>query len=107
MIFFFFLSKGPALDNNKENLPYHALYTFPVVKLGASVTGTHHVPLWHSECHYMLLYHKLQPFQPHLEIKCVIFLGKHTFRISCPKDRAVSHFLVNVSMKGSKCPKGS
>lgn len=49
-----------------------------------------------------LLYHKFWSFQSHLEIKRIIFLGKHTFHISCPKDWAVSHFLANVSMKVSK-----
>lgn len=100
----FFLSKGPALDNNKENLTYHALYTFPVLKFGIYITCNHHVPLCMIQQHTCkLLYHKFWSFQSlYLEIKCVIFLGKHTFHISCPKDRAVSHFLANVSMKVSK-----
>lgn len=41
-------------------------------------------------------------FQSHLGIKRIIFLGKHTFHISCPKDWAVSHFLANVYMTVSK-----
>lgn len=99
----FFLSKGPALDNNKENLTYHALYTFPVHEFGIYITRDHHVPLYMMQQHKCkLLYHKFWSFQSHLEIKRIIFLGKHTFHISCPKDWAVSHFLANVSMKVSK-----
>lgn len=91
------------MDNNKENLTYHALYTFPVHKFGIYITHDHHVPLYMMQQHKCkLLYHKFWSFQSHLEIKRIIFLGKHTFHISCPKDWAVSHFLANVSMKVSK-----
>lgn len=76
---------------------------FPVHKFGISITCDHHVPLYMMQQHKCkLLYHQFWSFQAHLEIKRIIFLGKHTFHISCPKDWAVSHFLANVSMKVSK-----
>lgn len=49
-----------------------------------------------------LLYHEFWSFQSRLGTKHIIFLGKHTFHISCPKDWAVSHFLANDYMKVSK-----
>ena len=99
----FFSLQRTCVGNNKENWTYHALYTFPVPKFGICITCSHHVPLYMMQQHRCkLLYHKFWSFQSHLEIKRIIFLGKHTFHISCPKDWAVSHFLANVSMKVSK-----
>lgn len=91
------------MDNNKETINYHALYTFLVNRFWICIAH-HHISLYMMQRHKQkrLLYHKFWSFQSSLGIKHIIFLGKHNFLISCPKDWAVSHFLANVYMKVSK-----
>lgn len=77
-------------------------YTFLVNRFGIFITH-HHVPLYMMREHkWNLFYHKFWSFQSRLGIMHIIFLGKHTFHISCPKDWAVSHFLANDYMKVSE-----
>lgn len=92
------------MDNNKETVNYHALYTFLVNRFWICIAH-HHVSLYMMQQRKQkkrLLYHKFWSFQSRLGTKRIIFLGKHNFHISCPKDWAVSHFLANVYMKVSK-----
>lgn len=105
-VIFFFSPKDLRWTTIKKIDPSHALYAFPVAKPGASLPGSHHFLCAVQQRHRALPRHKLWPFQPYLEIKCVIFLGKHTFHISCPKGRAVSHFLAMSLWKGSTCLNG-
>lgn len=76
---------------------------FLFINLGFTLpAATMFLCIWSSSISVSFYIIKFWSFQSYLEIKRIIFLGKHTFHISCPKGWAVSHFLADVSMKVSK-----